>query len=424
MKDYQKYLNQIINNYYSKLEPIIKKIRNCRCQNCGGEFIDSNCIYCNSKNSELEQDINKINTLLNSFDQQISNLPIKEIYINKLFNLLYSIPNVEITCINNFLTKYNYQKDFYEFSKQTLSKLNQFDIHFDDLEINCLETLIYRNDKNFDLNFIYNYFINRCSRGKQNVSLESYKTIIKQFTEEILKPYYRNSECILTNYDKHIKDGKELIQCSGNNAHKIWISISDIENMYYNQNNDIIETIFHEVTHGIQYKNIFYGTQDIDPLVLLEIQDHILSKYLKNYYEDNYKYISFEIEAELYGTILASNFLNIDINNNHKMIDKITKLKEKLLLKKRSINGKESDINNIFNEFIYDHLELLKKHPQLTYLYKINQGKVVQLSQEEMFNNYQQMIDNKNLTEEKRKKYEQFYSQYINLTKKQSKPFI
>ena len=53
-----------------------------------------------------------------------------------------------------------------------------------------------------------------------------------------------------------------------------------------------------------------YGKQDIDPLVLLEIKDIILSKVIPNYYNENYNNISFEIEAEYFGQVLASNYIN------------------------------------------------------------------------------------------------------------------
>ena len=111
MDNYQKYLEEIMNNYYNEFKPIIERVRNYKCPNCGGTYIDSNCKYCNSKNNELEQDINKINYLLNNFKSQIINLPIKEININKLFNLLYSLNDTQ-ECINKFLNDFNYQKNF------------------------------------------------------------------------------------------------------------------------------------------------------------------------------------------------------------------------------------------------------------------------------------------------------------------------
>lgn len=420
MDNYQKYLEEIMNNYYNEFKPIIERVRNYKCPNCGGTYIDSNCKYCNSKNNELEQDINKINYLLNNFKSQIINLPIKEININKLFNLLYSLNDTQ-ECINKFLNDFNYQKNFYEFAKNTVSKMNDFNAQFTDLEINCIETLIYRNNNDFNLNYIYQYFINRCANGLQNVSLASYQTLIKQFTENILRNYYRNSECILRKYEKYIDGEKAFIQTGGNRAHKIWLNIDVIENMYYHQNNDILNTIFHEATHGVQHKDIFYGKQEIDQLVLLEIQDHILSKYQKNYYETNYQYISFENEAEYYGIILANKYLNNDINNNPKLIYKLTRLKESLLIKKRYIDSKESDIDTIFNEFIYNHPEIFKQHPQLKHVYKISDGKVIQLTKEEMAENYQNIISNDNLNEEQKTKYKQFYSQYITIENKQNK---
>ena len=294
------YLNE---SYYQKLEKIIKKIRNYTCPNCGGKYENETCVFCYATNNDLKNDIEILNQILINITNDIEILNINNIPINTLFNLLNSIP-FEITSIKNFLNKYHYQENFDEFTNEILTKINSNDT-LTALEINCLETLIYQNN-NDKTNNLYNYFINNCARGKINVSFECYKLLIKQFVEKLLKAFYKNPKCIITDEQK---EHNGLIVSGKSKNHKVWINSLEIEEMYKTGNYNLINTIFHELTHGIQYKNIFNGNQTIDPLVILEIKDSILSENLPNYYKENYNNISFEIEAQYYGLLLSTRYL-------------------------------------------------------------------------------------------------------------------
>lgn len=406
-------MDKIIEEYYNDLKPLIKKIRNYKCINCGGNFTNSKCNYCDQNDKELEQIINKISLILNNISYQLQILNLNNIKINKLFNLLYTL-NDSQDCINKFLNKYNYKQLFNEFSKEIIKKVQDHNTIFTNLEINVIETIIYQKNNQYNLKYIYHYFINRCFNNKQNVSIDCFKEIIKQLAETTLSPFYKNSTCILEN-NKAIKiNNKNCIQLGSNKAYKIYLNEEEIENLYNNRNPEILITLFHEAIHGIQHKNIFYGNQEIDPLVILEIKDFILSKIIKNYYNDNYDNLSFEIEADYLGYQLTNQYINTKLNDR-KISYKFTNI---LTNKNRIINGQLKDIDTIFNEIIINHPELLKKHPQLNYLYKIENNKVIPLNEEELYCKYQELIQNPNITEEQRKKYELVYSEYIDINKR------
>ena len=401
-------MDEIINKYYNQIKPIIKKIREYKCPNCSGNFNNSECNFCGSVDYNLEKELEKLKLLLDDFSKETITLNHHNIKINKLFNLLYTL-NDSQDIINNFLDKYKYKQLFNEFSKETITKLDKTDIIFTDLELNTIETIIYQNNNQFNSSYIYKYFINRCINKQQNVNLECFQEIIKQLTEITLKPFYRNSQCILKEYEIN-KYGKHFVMYGSNRAHKIYLNINAIENMYYNQDSNMLITIFHESMHGIQHKNIFYDKQDIDPLVLLEIKDIILSKVIPNYYNENYNNISFEIEAEYFGQVLASNYINQNLIDND-----IQYKYNNILNQQRTINGITTDIDTLFNNYIVDHPELLKKHYQLQYLYKIENNKVIPLTEEELYNQYEKIISNPNINEEQKKKYKLVFSQYINI---------
>lgn len=400
-------MDKIIEKYYNELKPIILKINQYKCKNCGGNFKNNSCEYCDQLDNDLEIEISKLELILNNLKKEIIDLNGKNIKINKLFNLLY-ILNDKVDCIENFLNKYNYQKYFNEYAQELISRLTNSNLS--DLDINALETIIYQKNNKYDLKNIYQICIDKCINKEKNIDIDCFQEVIKQLAETLLKPFYKNSKCILKQYNRKEQNNQHLIISGENRGNKIWLNTNEINDLYYNQNLIILITLFHEVTHGIQHKNIFNGNQNIDQLIILEIKDHILSKYLPNYYQENYDNISSEIEADFYGYKLTSQYINSNITNQE-----ITNKYINILNYKRKINRKIQDIDTIFNEFIKNHPEILNQHPQLKYLYKIENNQVIPLNEEELYLKYQSLIQNTNITNEQKKKYELLFSEYINI---------
>lgn len=265
--------------YYNELEIIVKKIRNFTCKNCGGNFNNSFCNFCGSKDNDLEQELIRLEIILKKISYEFHTANYDNIKINKLFNLLYTI-NDSQECVNVFLGMFNYQENFQEFSKELMVKLNDQNTVFSEIQLNTIETVIYQKSQ-FNLNYIHHYFIQRALHKQQNISFECFKELIKQFAESILKPYYNAPECILKEFEKQERHGKDFIIAGKNRARKVWINVLEIEEMYKNGDYSLLITLLHESIHGIQFKNIFSGKQDADPLVILEIKDRILSESIK-----------------------------------------------------------------------------------------------------------------------------------------------
>ena len=78
---------------------------------------------------------------------------------------------------------------------------------------------------------------------------------------------------------------------------------------------------------------------------------------------------------------------------------------------------KKPDIDTIFNKEIINKPNILQKYPQLKYLYKEENNQVKPLNEEELYNKYQELKSQYNITEEQKKKYELLYSQYIDINK-------
>ena len=134
-------MDKIIEKYYNELKPIILKINQYKCKNCGGNFKNNSCEYCDQLDNDLEIEISKLELILNNLKKEIIDLNGKNIKINKLFNLLY-ILNDKVDCIENFLNKYNYQKYFNEYAQELIPRLTNNNLS--DLDINTLETIIYQ----------------------------------------------------------------------------------------------------------------------------------------------------------------------------------------------------------------------------------------------------------------------------------------
>ena len=397
---------KIIEKYYNELKPIILKINQYKCKNCGGNFKNSSCEYCDQLDNDLEIEITKLEITLNNLKKEITDLNGKNIKINKLFNLLY-ILNDKVDSIEDFLNQYNYQKYFNEYAQELIPRLTNNNLS--DLDINTLETIIYQKNNKYGLKNLYRICINKCINKEKNIDIDCFQEVIKQLAETFLKPFYKNSQCILKQYNRN-ENNKHLIILGESNGNKIWLNIDEINDLYYNQNLNALITLFHEETHGIQHKYIFNGNQNIDQLIILEIKDHILSKYLPNYYQENYDNISSEIEADFYGYKLTSQYINSNIMNQE-----ITNKYINILNYKRKINGKIQDIDTIFNEFIKNNPEIFYQHPQLKYLYKIENNQVIPLNEDELYLKYQNLIQNTNITDEQKKKYELLFSEYINI---------
>lgn len=417
MKEYYKYLNEIINNMYNDMEPIVTKVRNIeRCSSCGGTYVNNSCKYCRTTNKELEHLVNDLNKLIRRFCDKINNLPIQAININKLFNLLYSIKNVEIPSVKELLQKYDYQSLFSGFIEQTFEKLKVFDTVLSPLEISSIETMIYRNDNQFDMRMIQDFFIHNALFKTQNINYDCFCKLVQQFVISFMKDYYPSSECII---QEEIPDHKDSV--GGSVYALIYLKENEIRKLYYEGKYDIFLTIFHELTHTMQFRHIF----DNDNFVMIssftidELKEHILSHETDWYHKENYDMLSYEYEADYYGVYLMDKYLsNLNYHLNHEITQqKITEFETLMHNKNRTRNGEPTTIEMEFEKVIQNRPDLLKKYKKLNYLYKVVGDEVVAKTREDLIEDSQNILNNPNMSEEYKTMMVKFYEEYISLNR-------
>ncbi len=364
MNEYRKYFDDIIEKFYEETWFVgqkIRKISSCPC--CGGTYIEDRCKYCRMVNSELTESINKLETIIYRVTSILKNLPLESVPINKLFNLLYSISDKKISYINELLDMYNYEFIYNQFLSQIIIKLRNLEVKLTALEINTLETLIYCEEEVPEL--LYDYFIRNALLGKENISYDAFIEVMKRFTKSLMREYYTNPICIIG--DKEIfGNDRPVLAISFENIIKI---LEDgIKDLYFGGVSDVLFTIFHEVSHTSQWKNVFNGNEFLDSdLGIRELKDNLLVNFCDNYLEENYIYLSYEQEANYEGLkkyVQYLNKLNIGINGG-KYQELLEELSANMNSDIRYINGRKVDLNEFFADFVKFYPESLKGYTRL-----------------------------------------------------------
>ena len=414
MESYQKYIDTIINNTYKEINPLIKGIiDNGKCKNCNGSFLDAICSKCGNKNNSLVDFIDLLEKHLKRFEEVLNNLPEKNFKINKLFNLLYSISSIKISCVEKFLAKYNYIETVLETSKIAIEKLEKKEkLKKEELEV--LEMIIKKEDLDFNYERLHELLIKNAILKMQNVSYECFLLVIKNFVIDKMKVYYKKPECIITKFTEYHEEDYERITMALSKNHIMWLNEELVKKMYYEGQNALINSIFHELTHSMQYKERFNGKL-LNSFIIDEIKEFILANKLDNYYEENYRVINFELEARYFGILNAIEFFeklgfSIDKKRHNMELEDIATI---VMDKKRRYRGKKTTLDKEFDKYILKHPEILKKHTQLKYLYKVENKEVLPKSIEDLENDYKDLMDDYTISELDKQFYKDFYRQYL-----------
>lgn len=373
-------------SFYDEVKRIILEINNITgCSNCGGNFEESACIYCETKDNNLDVLIVRLKEKLEELNNFLKENDINKLTVNRLFNLLFSVSCTKISDIDRLLEKYNYNNLFNEFYTQTLDRLRNNE-ELSVLEINILEAIIDKNSKEYNYTELFMLLTKRCIEKRNNISLQSFVKLTMIFTNSLIKNEYPNPKCFLLQDD----ETKENLIVHGSSVfNTINLREADIISLYENGEVDIIDTIFHEFTHTVQYSKIFRANGIVDPLTLLELKDYILSKENIEYYNNNYKNISYEKEAEWGGLYFSNLFLKTIGHSKNEEVPSNEALLPYFLDSNRVENGILRDIEDIFDEYIRLKPELLTKYPQLKIMYLIENNEVrrnTQLRSKEDYN--------------------------------------
>ena len=379
------------------IEEIIREIKNNKkCTGCSASKYDNcECIYCGRINDNLKELTSKLVSVL----QATNNID------DKTLGALFSVSDLGIKEIYNILSKYNVGDILNNKYKWLIDNKFGNSISKDDAElfINIINSNMVNNSiKNTMITILIRFMI----QDKLDISNDKKKILIKYFTEMYMETKVRNPECIYTKLDN----------ANGDNLYSlIRLNEGTVDN-YLNKKAyaQLLMLIFHECTHTYQRYYERNG-EIVNYLLLLQSKESIISKRYPNYYDDNYYYFSEESEArymEYKGLLDYLNVLNLGLSkeNNDYCIDMMKKEYKNAQNEARVLNGINTKVDEIF-----DGIELtideLNRYPLLKIEYKIEDGKVVKKTKEEMENDYNNYIASTG--ESKRVEIDYLYSKIL-----------
>lgn len=395
------YINEILNSYNLNLEHTINIIlsqpHSCPC--CGGMQSLGTCEYCGNKNELLENSILKLNCPLKTLLDIFENLNITDIGINHLFNNLLKLDKYNIDIVKKLIDKFNYKGKILD----TLKKDKVTDIEKEYL--NCLVDL---NDSKLNVS-LFDVFTISAVSGKKCVDYDTFKKLFTNHVEDVLGENIGKSHCIVE--ENLMAYGREVNGLAYGND--IAINDKNLKDLYDGKSIQFIETLFHEMRHTVQHK--IYRDGLTNDYVLNMIKDEILSKNEK-YYMDNYDRVLLELDAEYNGMESTINYFKhykIDLEVFRYYEEKMKEIKEKMSDKTRIVDGTLRNLDDIFNEYIKDKVDLLNEYKQLNYIYKVDNGMVVEKSFDEMISDYNNLIKSSNNDENIRLLYKELLSKKI-----------
>lgn len=407
-------INEILEKAYIELRPLIMSIKNHnKCSHCTGTFLNVSCKYCGSIDPVLDSLITKLNSELSKLENELRPYKNNNLELNKLFNLFMLLYDREIPMLDMLVDDFKYKEVYYGFYQKSLDKIKN-GIEFSEIEMDAIECMINSNNQEVELLNYYNYFIRNTFLRTQNISYGTFKEMIKQYMEMMIKQVYPNGKCIV--------DDKLDEEISGNTFHGIvTLSELDIKYFYEGMSFFLLMTMTHELQHTYQYKEIHCDEYFITPFLMDQIKEFVMFDYNIDYYNQNHDSISFEKEAEIIGigdAIQFINFLGIELPSLEYFIQRKAELEEKLYDRRRVLNGVETTLDAEFAKVIVMHPEALRKYEKLNLLYKVEDNKVVEKTVDELVEDFNKMMENQSISDEYRKLYIEFYRYYIGVSRR------
>lgn len=235
--------------------------------------------------------------------------------------------------------------------------------------------------------------------------------MIKNYTTNIMKNTYGypSSTCEILPKEEYQKIDDDTLVLGENIANMVKFNKDVVMALYYYGNTEFIEVFNHELRHSYQYKEVFSG-KEVSLLGMIATKDKILRDMVPNYYDDNYELISYEKDAYAIGIqsrLIALDFFGLEPINKNEQMQKVAKYQNSLFDTKRIYNGMSIELDDLFNKIIINNPSLLKRYPQLNYLYKLDNNEVIPKTITELKEDYEQ-IDPINISEGIKTLYEEY----------------
>lgn len=365
----------------------INKIPKCTC--CGGEYIQDTCSSCGTKNTALTELISKLNSLIIEFRNQVDLKNITE--VNELFNNLYNLNRYQIPSVNQILIDTNYHEILKEHSKCLIGKItNDEKLNQDDYSF--LSFLLINNHLNDKIKLgIIDVLYKAIYNKEYNVDLQTAEKTVKIFMEKSIETMFgiKSKHC-------YISEDKEKENYGSSFYGNIAIDRNVVREFINGNSMNLFETYFHEITHVNQFvrsKNAYVSAKDMTIL-----KDFILGKSDRKYYHDNYVFLSGENQAFLDSSILALKYMKkLGISPTEADLEKIETNREFheqfLGLTTRMYKDEVHDLNDLFDNYVFDNPKTLDEYPQLRLEYTVEENGVRRKKREEIEAEYKAYME-------------------------------
>ena len=229
-----------------------------------------------------------------------------------------------------------------------------------------------KNQKDIIEFYINNNMIN------ENDKIETYELIIKYTLSKEMPISFDSFKILMADYADLLCNKKAVIEIhtedylkklQDKQDDKIMLSEEELEQMYHFGYYAPLITLFKEIKRFEQYRDIYFNEKnDLETTIMLK--DKILGYLLPNYFRDNKDRLYSEIQASIYSIKMLNNlFSRIDIkykDGKNPYDNDIITLQNQLKDNHRMVDGKLLLQDDIFNEEIVKHPELLERYTLLT----------------------------------------------------------
>ena len=351
---------------------------NKKCTGCGAsKYNNCECIYCGNINYNLKKLVSKLNDALNN---------VKKIDNNVLVSL-YNIRDLDIKEINNILGRYNFDSVIND--KIDSLYENKYGLSIDKEDIRLFISLLDSNSlSRKDIDFISMSLMRFMVLGKLDTNNTNKKIVFKYFTELFMRDKMDNPICIYT----------DKIDAQGDSFYNvIRYKETDVDKLLEEDNYiELLRLAFHECTHTFQNYYIHKGTS-ITSLLFLQTKEQIIRDYYPNYYKENYNNYLEEVEArynEFYSLLQIMKVFKLKMSDKaiNVINEEMVKEQKNMNNRKRMFNGKEAILDEIFDSIILNTNDLYK-YPLLNLQYKLDNGIVVNKSNDEIRHDYEIYLD-------------------------------
>lgn len=199
-----------------------------------------------------------------------------------------------------------------------------------------------RNDSTY-----IRYLLSQVIEGNNSIDLETYKGLLESFVKGIIK---KNKLNVCFRIGK-LEDATEDEIADTIYRYGTYYVTYDSRKLNPDSVLENLEFIFHEIWHTVQDSDDYSSSNLID---LFKKDDYIRRNFGEDYYDDNYRLISYEVDADLHAVIMLGQLLRRISPETYEMNKKIleNKLKrsnELLYNRKRTFRGEEYDIDVLFD---------------------------------------------------------------------------